>query len=50
MNRLFDVVLNSGLALDALGIIGLGLIALAAVKLARRNQSWGGTMMATGVV
>jgi hypothetical protein len=50
MNPLLDAILNKGLMFDALGIIGLGLIVLAAVKLARRNQSWGGTMMATGAV
>jgi len=31
-------------------VIGLRLIGLAAVRLARRYQSWGGTMMALGAV
>lgn len=35
---------------DALGVIGLGLLGLAAVKLARRYESWGGTMMALGAI
>jgi hypothetical protein len=50
MNPLLDVILKNGLLLDAVGVIGLGLIGLAAVKLARRNQSWGGTMMAVGAI
>jgi hypothetical protein len=31
-------------------VLGLGLIGIAAVRLARRHQSWGGTMMALGAV
>lgn len=50
MNPLLEVILKNGLLLDAAGVIGLGLIGLAAVKLARRHQSWGGTMMAVGAV
>lgn len=50
MNLLLESVLHNGLLFDALGIIGLGLIALAAIKLARRHQSWGGSMMAVGAI
>jgi hypothetical protein len=50
MNPSLEVLLKNGLLLDAAGIIGLGLLGLAAVKLARRNQSWGGTMMASGAI
>lgn len=50
MNPLLDAALKQGLLLDAAGVIGLGLIGLAAVKLASRNHSWGGTMMATGAI
>ena len=50
MNPLLDVVLQNGLLFDACGVIGLGLLGLAAVKLARRHQSWGGTMMAIGAI
>lgn len=50
MNPLLEVILNQGLLFDALGVIGLGLLGLAAVRLARRNQSWGGTMMAVGAI
>jgi hypothetical protein len=50
MNQLLEVIVENGLLLDAVGVIGLGLIGLAAVKLARRNQSWGGTMMALGAI
>jgi hypothetical protein len=48
MNPLLESIVNQGLLLDAVGVTGLGLIALAAMKLARRNSSWGGTMMAIG--
>jgi len=50
MNLLLEVFLKNGLLLDACGVIGLGLLGLSAVKLASRDQSWGGTMMASGAV
>jgi hypothetical protein len=50
MNPLLDLVLQNGLLFDAVGVIGLGLVGLAAVKLARRDASWGGTMMALGAI
>jgi hypothetical protein len=50
MNQLLEVILKNGLLLDAVGVIGLGLLGLAAVRLARTYQSWGGTMMAFGAI
>ena len=50
MNLLLEVILKSGLLLDACGVIGLGLLGLAAVKLTSRDKSWGGTMMASGAI
>jgi hypothetical protein len=50
MNSPLEILIRNGLLLDAVGVIGLGLIGLAAVRLARRNQSWGGTMMAFGAI
>ena len=50
MNLLLEILITNGLLFDAAGIIGLGLLGLAAIKLARRNQSWGGTMMAVGAI
>jgi hypothetical protein len=50
MNLLLEVILKNGLLFDAAGVIGLGLIGLAAVRLANRNRSWGGTMMAVGAI
>ena len=50
MNPLLEIILNQGLLFDAVGVIGLGLLGLAAVKLARSDRSWGGTMMASGAI
>jgi hypothetical protein len=50
MNLLLEIILKNGLLFDAGGVIGLGLLGLAAVKLASRDKSWGGTMMASGAV
>jgi hypothetical protein len=50
MNPLLEAFLKRGLLFDILGVIGLALIALAAIKLARTHRSWGGTMMALGAI
>ena len=48
MNPLYDLLRPGSLVLDAAGITGLGLLALAAVRLARVHRSWGGTLMGWG--
>lgn len=50
MNLLLEVIVSNGLLFDALGVTGLGLIAMAAVRLVREKKSWGGSMMAYGAV
>lgn len=50
MNLSPETLLQGGLALDALGVVGLGLLGLAAVRLSLRHQSWGGNMMASGAI
>jgi len=50
MNPLLEVIFTNGLLLDAAGVLGLGLIGLSAVRLSRRERSWGGTMMAIGAI
>lgn len=48
MNPLSDVLPN--LLVDSIGIAGLGMLGLAAARLARHYGSWGGTMMALGAI
>lgn len=50
MDLLLDVFVKGGFVLDALGVIGLGLLGLAAVRLAQRYRSWGGSLLATGAL
>ncbi len=50
MNLLLEVTVKNGLVFDAMGVIGLGLLGVAAVRLSLRYQSWGGTMMALGAI
>lgn len=50
MTSLLEIVIHNGLLLDAAGVIGLGLVGFAAVRLARRYHSWGGQMMAIGAI
>ena len=50
MSSLLEFFISHGLLLDAAGVIGLGIIGLAAVKLSRHDQSWGGTMMVIGAI
>jgi len=50
MNLLLEIVVQNGFLLDVAGILGIGLVAIAAVKLARRDQSWGGGLMIAGAI
>lgn len=50
MNLLLDVFGKGGFLLDALGVIGLGLLGLAAVRLSQRYRSWGGSLLASGAL
>lgn len=50
MSLLLESIVANGLIFDALGVIGLGLLALAAVRLVKSDQSWGGSMMGYGAV
>lgn len=50
MNPLLEAIVNKGLLFDAAGVIGLGLVGLAALRLAREQQSWGSTIMAAGAI
>lgn len=46
----FDLIMKGGLLFDGVGVLGLGLLGFAAVRLARREQSWGGNLMAAGAI
>lgn len=50
MNLLLESIVANGLLLDAFGLIGLGLLALAAMRLMREKKSWGGSMMGYGAL
>jgi hypothetical protein len=50
VSLLFEIAIQNGLLLDAAGIVGLGLLGLAAIKLARRDRSWGGNLMASSAI
>jgi hypothetical protein len=50
MSLFLEVFLKGSFFFDALGVIGLGLLGLAAVRLSRRYQSWGGSLLAGGAL
>lgn len=50
MNSLLEIAIRNNFVFDALGVIGLGFLGIAAVRLSRRYRSWGGTMMAYGAI
>jgi hypothetical protein len=50
MNALIEIMMTQGFWLDALGVLGLGLVAIAAVRLLRPVGSRGATLMTWGAV
>ncbi|MGJ8643942.1 MAG: hypothetical protein ACSHX9_11080 [Luteolibacter sp.] len=50
MNLLLESIVANGLIFDAFGVLGLGVLALAALRLAAKSKSWGGSMMGYGAV
>ncbi len=50
MSLLLDFLIKGGFLLDALGVIGLGMVGMAAVRLAHRYRSWGGSLLAGGAL
>lgn len=50
MSLLLDFLIKGGFLLDALGVIGLGMVGMAAVRLANRYRSWGGSLLASGAL
>ncbi len=50
MDLLLESIVANGLVFDAMGVIGLGVLALAALRLVRNDKSWGGSMMGYGAI
>jgi len=45
-----ELIAQSSVVFDAAGVAGLCLLAFAAIRLARREHSWGGNLMAIGAI
>ncbi len=50
MNLLFEIVIQQGFLLDLIGVLGLGLVAFAAVRLAQRMPGRSATLMTWGAL
>jgi len=50
MNPLLNAIAANGALFDALGVIGLGILALAAMRLVKNGKSWGGPMLGYGAL
>jgi hypothetical protein len=50
MNLLFEVFVKNSYLMDAIGVLGLGLLGLASVRLSQRYRSWGGSLLASGAM
>ncbi|MGB6219588.1 hypothetical protein [Haloferula sp.] len=50
MNFLLEIAIKQSFLLDLLGVVGLGLVALAAIRFAKKQGSTGGTIMIWGAL
>lgn len=50
MSPLLEAIVTNGFLFDAFGLLGLGLLTLAAMRLMRKKKSWGGSMMGYGAL
>lgn len=50
MTAFLEFLVQGTLMIDMAGVLGLSMLAMAAIRLARREHSWGGNMMAAGAV
>ena len=50
MSPLLNFLIQGGFLFDALGVIGLGMVGMAAVRLANPYPSWGGSLIASGAL
>jgi Zn-dependent protease len=50
MNLPLEIITQGGFLLDSAGLLGICMVALAAVSLTRKHHSWGGTLMTSGAI
>ena len=50
MNPSLELLAQGSFLLDAAGLIGICLVAVAALSLTHKNHSWGGTLMTFGAI
>lgn len=50
MSPLLEAIVTNEFLFDAFGLLGLGLLTLAAMRLMRKKKSWGGSMMGYGAL
>ncbi len=50
MNQLLESTVSTGFVFDSVGVIGLGILALAAMRLVKNDKSWGGSMLGYGAL
>ncbi len=50
MSLLLELFVENGFLMDSLGVVGLGLLGLASVRLSQRYRSWGGSLLASGAL
>lgn len=50
MSQLLSFLIQGGFLFEALGVLGLGMVGMAAVRLSKRYRSWGGSLIASGAL
>lgn len=50
MSQFVEFIVANSFLMDACGVVGLGLLGLAAIRLSQRFHSWGGSLLACGAL